>query len=266
MIRRYAVALAASAALVLSGCSDWVFNGGPLDDPSAEPESRESITILAAASLTTVLPEIEEAWAAEGIDYDLDISFAGSSTIVQQVNEGAPADVILLAGESSLSTLITPDGAPATSPVIFATNSLTLAVPANNPANITSLADLDLAITPNDSPTLVVCAQQVPCGEASEQMFAQAGFSPDIASFEPDVRATLAKASSGEADAAVVYRTDIAAATSDVTAIDIPDDINVTNRYPALAISDNPQAPALIDDLLGDTAQQVLTEAGFGAP
>ncbi|MBW8172508.1 molybdate ABC transporter substrate-binding protein [Ornithinimicrobium sp. Arc0846-15] len=253
MIRRYAVVLAASAALAVSACS-----------ASTSAQGDEPIAVLAAASLTTVLPDIEKAWGAEGTGYDLVISFAGSSTIVQQINEGAPADVILLAGEESLAGLV--DGPTVGDPTIFTTNSLALAVPASNPAGITSIDDLNPADSAGEGPTLVVCAEQVPCGSASAQMFEQAGFAPEIASFEPDVRSALAKTISGEADAAIVYRTDVTAASDDVRAIDLPDEVNVTNRYPALSVSDSETAMRFIDDLQGETAQNVLTDAGFGAP
>lgn len=253
MIRRYAVVLAASATLAVSSCS-----------ASVSTQGNEPITVLAAASLTTVLPDIEAAWEAEGSGYDLQVSYAGSSTIVQQINEGAPADVILLAGEEPLTGLT---AHPSISdPTIFTTNSLALAVPASNPADITGIEDLNPASINGEAPALVVCAEQVPCGSASAQMFERAGFSPEIASLEPDVRAALAKTASGEADAAIVYRTDVLAAGDDVSAIDIPDEVNVTNRYPAVRISDSVTGMEFIDDLQGETAQRAFTDAGFGTP
>lgn len=244
------LAALASGALVLAGC--------------AGSTQANTITVLAAASLTDVLPEIESALAQEGVDYDLEISYAGSSTIVQQINEGAPADVVLLAGQSSLAAL---NEILATSePQIFATNQLAIAVPADGTSAISELDALNPGRSAQEPVTLVVCAEQVPCGAGTTELFANAGFAPTIASYEPDVRAVLAKTASGEADAGIVYATDIAAAQDEVVGIDIPDDLNVTNRYPAFTVSDDEAGATFIADLISPTAQSVLKDAGFGSP
>lgn len=217
-----------------------------------------TVTVLAAASLTDVMTEVEQQVEQTEPDVDLQLSYAGSSTIVQQVNEGADADVILLAGESSLSAL-SPE-LSAGDPVVFASNTLTVVVPRSNPAEVTGLDDLAAP-----GLRLVLCAEQVPCGAAATTMFERAGIAPSVVSYEPDVRATLAKVASREADAGVVYVTDVDS-TADVTAISVPEGMNVVNRYPAVALGDDPGGPALVRSLRSDEVQGLLTRAGFGAP
>ncbi|MBA2696721.1 MAG: molybdate ABC transporter substrate-binding protein [Ornithinimicrobium sp.] len=221
-------------------------------------DDTRTVTVLAAASLTDVMTEVEEQVEETEPDLDLQLSYAGSSTIVQQVNEGADADVVLLAGGSSLSAL-SPD-LPAGDPVVFASNTLTVVVPQSNPAGVTGLDDLDAP-----GLRLVLCAEQVPCGAAAATMFERAGIAPSVVSYEPDVRATLAKVASREADAGVVYVTDVDP-TAGVTAIPVPDDLNVVNRYPAVALGDAPAGPAFVRSLRSDEVQALLTRAGFGAP
>lgn len=217
------------------------------------------MTIVAAASLTDVMSQVESQLERDDPGLDLQTSFAGSSQIVQQVNEGVDADVLLLAGETALNGLDAE--AQVAEPVFFATNTLTIAVAPGNPAGVTGVADLA-----GDDVLVVLCAEQVPCGAAAATMFARAGVAPGVDSYEPDVRAVLSKIASGEADAGVVYVTDVSAASAPVESIDIPDDVNVVNRYPALVVGDSEAGAAVVADLQTPQVQALLAQAGFGVP
>ncbi len=217
-----------------------------------------TLTVLAAASLSTVLPEVETLLEAADPSTDLEISYAGSSTIVQQVDAGADVDAVVLAAEGLVDridpALVSRD------PVLVAANSLTVVTPADNPAGITELADLG-----RPDITLVLCAEQVPCGAAAAEMFRLAEITPTVASFEPDVTSTLRRVTEDEADAAVVYVTDARDAGS-VATLQVPDDVNVTTRYPALALGDGAGGEAFVQALVSAQVQQVFAEAGFAPP
>lgn len=214
-----------------------------------------SLTVLAAASLSQVLPQIESMVESEH-GLDVEIGYAASSTIVQQVNEGAPADLIVLAGEQPLERLRT-----RSDPVVVATNTLTIAVPRGNPAGVAGVGDLD-----REGLTLVVCAEPVPCGAAAAEVFEQAGLTPRVASYEPDARATLAKVISGEADAGLVYVTDVIGADGAAEGVALPAWIDVVNRYPAVRLTDAPGAEDFLAELTSDRGRAVLADAGFGTP
>lgn len=250
-------AAAASLSLALTACSAGA-TGVDADDADDAAE-QQTLTVLAAASLTDVLQQVAADVEADRPGAEVELSFAGSSTIVQQVNEGAPADVIALAGQQSLKPL--DDGLADGEPVVFATNSLELVVPADNPAGISSPEDLA-----SDGIRLVVCEEQVPCGSATASLLDRLGIDPPVASYEHDVRATLTKVALGEADVGVVYRTDVAAAGDAVKGVEIPAADNVVSSYPVLALSDSGLATAFVDELTSERGRQHLADAGFGAP
>lgn len=241
-----------AATLTLAACGA----GGTGGDVTAE---EQTLTVLAAASLTDVFELIADDLQADHPGLTVEASFAASSTIVAQVNEGAPADVIALAGTVSLEPLAQEHRHGEVRE--FTTNSLQLAVPPDNPAGITGVEDLT-----GDGIRLVVCEEQVPCGTATATLFEGLGITPTIASLEHDVRSALAKVELGEADVGIVYRTDVADAGDRVLGVDIPDEANVINTYPVLAVSDAPLARAFIDEVLSERGQRHLAEAGFVAP
>ncbi|WP_299519145.1 molybdate ABC transporter substrate-binding protein [uncultured Serinicoccus sp.] len=247
------VGLLAAASLTLTACT----RDAAQPDNADEPQDGLTLTVLAASSLTDVLEPVVDSFEGDHPGLTVRAGFSASSTIVQQVNEGAPADVVALAGEASLEPL--EDGRRSGPVTLFATNQLEIAVPVDNPAGVDDLDDLAA-----DGLTLVVCAEQVPCGQATERLFAQEGLQPDVASYESDVRATLTKVELGEADAGLVYRTDVEAAADRVAGVEIPEDRNVVNRYPAVAVSDRELAQDFVDHLLSEHVQARLVEAGFG--
>lgn len=247
MSRGARLALPLLAVLALTGCG-----GGPADRGT-------TVTVLAAASLTEVMEQIAADVEADHPGVSVETSFAASSTIVQQVNEGAPADVVVLAGEQSLAPLDQQHRVG--TPQILTTNTLELAVPPDDPAGIDGLADLT-----GEGLRLVVCAPEVPCGSAAATLLGRLADPPEVVSYEPDVRAVLSKVALGEADVGIVYRTDVAGADGTVRGVAVPAADNVVNRYPILAVSDAPLAQAFVDEAMSPRGQQHLADAGFVAP
>ncbi|MET0458401.1 MAG: molybdate ABC transporter substrate-binding protein, partial [Ilumatobacteraceae bacterium] len=237
-------------------------------DPAAETTAADvevagDITVFAAASLTGSFTEIGAAFTVEHPDANVVFNFAGSSDLVAQINEGAPADVFASADQNNMTTLTDAAG-NAGDPVVFARNSLEIAVEPGNPNGITGVADLA-----NPDLVIVTTAPEVPIGKYTQEVFTNAGVTVTPASFEADVKAVLNKVVLGEADAGVVYSTDVEAAGDAVTGVEIPADINVTPEYPIVATAAAPNAPgaaAFTEFVLGEAGQKILQSYGFSAP
>jgi molybdate transport system substrate-binding protein len=248
------------ALLTPAGCAD------PAADRSAGADGTSGtgpLTVLAAASLT-------EAFTAIGRDFEtahpgvrVTFSFAGSSTLAAQINQGAPADVFASAAPANMATVTAADNG-AGSPTIFARNQLVIAVPAGNPAAVTGLADLT-----RPGMKVALCAEQVPCGAAARTALDAAGLTLTPVTLERDVRAALAKVKLGEVDAALVYRTDARAAAGQVDAVEFPESARATNDYPIIVLrgsANEPVARAFVAHVLGESGQRLLTSAGFQVP
>ncbi len=219
--------------------------------------------MFAAASLTSTFTELGRTFEAGHPGVDVTFSFAGSSDLVTQLQAGAPADVFAAADTTNMAKA-TGDDLVAGEPVVFASNTLTIAVPPGNPARVRSFADLARPGT-----TVVVCAPQVPCGAATEKVETAAGVSLEPVSEESSVTDVLNKVVSGEADAGVVYLTDAKGSGGKVTAVDFPEAQQAVNSYPiaTLAASRQPDlARQFVDLVTGPQGRQVLGAAGFGAP
>ncbi|MCU1416064.1 MAG: putative substrate-binding transport protein [Schumannella sp.] len=253
------VAAAGAAALLLAGCSA----ASPASTPTRAPASLTgTVTVFAAASLTTTFDLLAAKFekAHPGVDVVLD--YGGSSGLATQILQGAPADVFAAASESSIAALT--DSGDVAHPVIFTTNTLEIAVPPGNPAGIRGLADLA-----DPSRTIALCDPAVPCGAAAETLMHQAGYQPAPDTLEQDVRSVLTKVELGEADAGLVYVTDVIAAGDDVDGVAIPEAGDVVSRYPIAALTHAPNpdaAKAWVDFVLSDVGQGVLAAAGFVAP
>ena len=224
----------------------------------------ETVNVFAASSLTDAFAGIESAYETEHPETDVVINFAGSSALAAQIREGAPADVFASADRATLETAIAAgdvDGPPQ----VFATNTLVIAVELDNPKGIEDLSDL------GDPDLIVVLADPaVPAGKYAAQVLAKAGVSLVPASLEQNVRAVLSKVALGEADAGIVYRTDLASEPN-AQAVDIPGDQNVIAEYVIgpVAVADelsNADAQQLIDFVLGPSGRSILEEAGFRLP
>lgn len=245
-----------TATLVAAGCGDD-------DDGASASDVAGTITVFAAASLTEAFTAIGDGFAAEFPDAEVSFNFASSSDLVTQINEGAPADVYASADQSNMAKLVDA-GSNAGDPEVFAHNSLAIIVEPGNPEAIDGLADLA-------DPDLVVvtCDPEVPIGRYTAEVLANAGVAVEPDSFEEDVKAVVNKVVLGEADAGVVYTTDVAAAGEDAARVEIPADVNVTAEYPLAVTADAPNpttAAAFVDFVVGDGGQEFLRDFGFSSP
>ena len=219
--------------------------------------------VFAAASLTDAFGELGEAFMVTNPGTDITFNFAASSALAAQITEGAPADVFASADLSSMAQL-TDAGGNATDPVVFTTNRAAIIVGAGNPMDITDIADLA-----NEELIVIACAPDVPCGRYAQQILDNAGVAAILKSLEENVRAVVTKVTLGEADAGIVYATDVIGATDRADGIKIPDDVNVVAEYPIAVtnVTRNPEvARAFIDFVLSDTGQQILASYGFESP
>jgi molybdate transport system substrate-binding protein len=253
-------ALLAVTVLALTGCTDSASGGG--QDRAGDGLSG-TLTVFAAASLTDVFGELGERLTADNPNLELRFNFAASSALATQLVQGAPADVFASANQAQM-TVVTDEDLQAAEPEVFTRNVLQIAVAAGNPTGVTGLADFE-----REELALAVCAPDVPCGAAAEQVFEAAGVGAVPDTLEEDVRAALTKVELGEVDAALVYASDVASAGDAVEGIDFPEAEDAVNDYPicALAAAPNPEAAqAFVDLVLSDQGQQILADAGFLAP
>ena len=218
------------------------------------------VTVLAAASLQKAFEEIEKTVEKDNPGLDVTFDFQGSQDLVASLAGGDSADVLATANNSTMKTAA--DQKLVGNQTEFATNVLTLIVPKGNPKRITGL-DSSL-----DGANLVICAPEVPCGEATKKLAQAQGITLNPVSEEQKVTDVRGKVESGEADAGIVYTTDAAAAKDKADKIDIPDS-GVVNHYP-IAQTAKPENPAgaqvFIDAVTGKTGQEILAKYGFGKP
>ena len=218
------------------------------------------VTVLAAASLQKAFEEIEKTVEKDNPGLDVTFDFQGSQDLVASLAGGDSADVLATANNSTMKTAA--DQKLVGNQTEFATNVLTLIVPKGNPKKITGL-DSSL-----DGANLVICAPEVPCGEATKKLAEAQGITLNPVSEEQKVTDVRGKVESGEADAGIVYTTDAAAAKDKADKIDIPDG-GVVNHYPIAptAKPENPAgAQAFIDAVTGKAGQELLAKHGFGKP
>lgn len=241
--------LAASLTLILTA---------PIAGCGADDDS-ERLLVLAASSLTESFTALATTYEADNPGTRITLSFAGSPTLISQVRNGAPGDVLATADEASLTLLEDQLLAPG---VVFARNRLAIVTQPGNPNSIAALADLA-----DPSLTVVLGGQSVPVGAASEQALIEADVEVSPASREPNVKAVLSKVRLGEADAGIVYVTDALAAGADVFTVPLRP---VRNSYP-IAVLAQAEQPGLGQDflafVLSQRGQDVLAGFGFvGAP
>lgn len=252
-MRRHAaigtLAGAAACALALGAC-------GTHGDGAAST----TVDVYAAASLSEVFTSLARQYEVAHPGVEVRLTFAGSSELAAQINEGAPADVFASANEAQMEAVSSHvDGAAA----LFASNTLTIAVPTGNPGGVTDFASL---ATPGLA--LVMCAPQVPCGAAALKIEGSLGVTLSPKSELTNVTDVLGAVSSGEADAGLVYVTDIARAPG-VEGIPFVGSEAAVTRYP-IAVLTSPHsrddARGFVDLVLGAKGRAALTGAGFGAP
>lgn len=241
-----ALSLAAGALLVLTSCAKT---------------KHEPITVLAASSLTQPFTELGRLFH-DKTSTEVRFSFAASSTLARQIADGETADVFASAAEKDMQGLV--DKHLVATPEDFASNTLEIAVPKDNPKHVVSLADLGAAGT-----TVVLCASTVPCGRLADAVLGRAKVTVHGASREDNVKAVLSKISLGEADAGIVYVSDITSAPASVRGIPIPSAANAVTTYPIAVVSESRQSSEARDFasfVLSATGRSTLQRYGFNVP
>ena len=222
-------------------------------------DDQKELTVFGAASLTEAFTSLAGAFEKDHADVDVKLSFGSSADLATQVNEGSPADVLATADDKSMG-VAADAGNIEGDPTQFATNTLVVVTPPDNPAGITSVEDLADA-------DYVVCDPSVPCGAAAATILDNAGVTAQPKSLEEDVKAVLTKVTTGEADAGIVYVTDAQTAGSDVSTVDIPAEVDVVNPYFIGVVADSDEADLAqewVDLVMSQAGQGVLSDAGFG--
>jgi molybdate transport system substrate-binding protein len=229
---------------------------------SCRDGSGSTLTVLAASSLTEAFTRLGADFEREHPDVDVEFSFAASSELAAQIQEGAPGDVF--ASADVLDMRKVRDSKDVTgAPTVFARNRLEIAVEEGNPKGIEGLDDLD-----QDGLLVILCAEEVPCGRLADEVLSNAGVTITPASRAENVRATLAPVELGEADAAIVYVTDVQG-SNEVNGVAIPPDENVIATYPIGVVSDSDErdtADAFVRFVTSGVGQKVLARFGFLAP
>ena len=244
--------LAAGLTLSLAGCLAACGGG---DNGGSDGRT---ITVLAASSLTDSFTDLAHEFEKEHPGVTVRLAFDSSATLAQQALDGAPADVLATADTTTMQTAA---DAVADGPTDFATNTMVLVVPRDNPAGIGQFSDIA-----NQGVSFIACVQTAPCGKVAAALLDDNAITTQPVSLEVDVRSVLAKVTSDEADAGFVYATDAVAAGDQVTSFDIPHAGEEITTYPiaTLTQSKNPGlAKQFMDLVLGSAGQRVLADAGF---
>lgn len=221
-------------------------------------ESRDEILVSAASSLTDVFGEIGDMFEAEHPGADVVFNFAASSTLREQILQGAPVDVFASADIANMERA-TDDHYE-----LFASNRARIAVPTGNPAGVTGLADFG-----RDDLLLGLCAAGAPCGDLAREVLSSAGITPVIDTVEPNVRSLVTKVAAAELDAAIVYATDVTGSDSEVEGLDIESEHSPVAFYPIAVVTDGPNpegAAAFVEFVLSPAGREILAEYGFGSP
>ena len=230
--------------------------------PASSPGLSGTITVFAAASLTAAYTTIGTDFEKSHPGTMVKFTFSGSSTLVSQIQQGAIGDLFASADQPNMQKLIDAR-LTAEAPIVFARNSLEIVVGTGNPKHISSLADLA-----HSGLVVVLCAPAVPCGRYAVQALQKAGVTVKPASQEADVKAVLGKVELGEADAGIVYVTDVKAAGSGVQGVAVPPAQNVVADYPIVILKDSQNralARAFVSYVLTD-GRRILARYGFTSP
>ncbi len=230
--------------LVLAGCTT---------------DAKTELVVSAASSLTNAFGEIETVFEASHPGVDVILNLAGSSTLGQQILQGAPVDVFASADQQNMDDVASAQLLEGTSRV-FARNSLTIAVPNENPGDVSGLENFD-------DPNLLigVCAAGVPCGDLAREVLAKASVVPMIDTNESDVRALTSKLELGELDAGIVYISDLVG-SSGLEGLEIPEEFNVSTDYPVAVLSRSVHlnlGAEFVEFLLSPDGQEILARFGF---
>ncbi|WP_326797198.1 molybdate ABC transporter substrate-binding protein [Streptomyces sp. NBC_01808] len=265
---RIAGAAAAAALLALTACSDSGSDsesdsgsdsgkGGTSGEPSGE------VTVFAAASLTESFEKLGAQFEKDHPGTKVTFSFGGSDALAASITGGAPADVFASASPTTME-IVTDAGAAAGTPETFVRNQLEIATLPGNPDGVASLKDLT-----DSGLKVVLCDETVPCGSAAQKALEAGALKLTPVSYEEDVKSALNKVVLKEADAAVVYKTDVRAVGDKVEGVDFPESADAINDYPITLLKEAPNAAAaeaFVELVQSAEGQKVLTEAGFLKP
>lgn len=249
---RTSIPVLLAAAVVLTGCNSSAAS------KSATP--KRTVVVFAAASLKESFTAIAKQYEAKHAGVTVKLNFAGSDTLAASINAGAPVDVFAAASPKTLA-IVTDAKHGKGEPATFARNQLEIAVAPGNPKHVAGLTDTAKAGT-----KLVLCAATVPCGAAAQKAYAAAGVQPKPVSFELDVKSVLNKVELGEADAGLVYVSDVKTAGGKVDGIAFPESAKAIATYPIVGVDtgkDSADGKAFIAYVLSPAGQQVLTGNGF---
>ncbi len=259
-MRRFTVILAALVAVAAAGCSSSSSTSSTSSAGSSS--STGTITVFAAASLMGTFTQLGKQFEAAHKGDTVKFSFGPSDGLAAEITSGAPADVFASASTKTMGTVVT--AGDAANPQNFATNVMEVAVPPNNPANVTSVTDLA-----KKSVKVALCEPTVPCGVVAAEVFKNAGIAVKPVTLQADVKSVLTQVELGNVDAGMVYVTDVMAAGSKVKGVTIPAGDNASTHYPIATISSSKhksEAQAFMNYVLSPAGQQVLAAAGFGKP
>jgi molybdate transport system substrate-binding protein len=252
---------AAVAGLTVAACGS---SSSP--SPSTAPAGGKvsgKLVVFAAASLSGAFDKIAAQFKAANPGVTVTFNYAGSSSLSQSIKQGAPADVFASADTKNMKTVTDATLASGT-PKVFARNQGEIMVETGNPKNITAVKDLG-----NSALKVVVCAPEVPCGSLAQEIFQKTGVTVKPVSEETSVSGVVTKVTLGEADAGMVYVTDVRANAGKAEGVAIPSDQNATTDYPIVQLKDAPNAAAgaaFISYVLGPEGQKVLADFGFLSP
>ena len=245
------LALAVLVPLLLVGCGRGT-QGAPTG----------TVTVFAAASLSTAFPRLVERFEREHPGTDVTVSFGSSSALAQQILSGAPADVFASAAAGPMAQVV--DAGQAEAPRPFARNTAAIAVARQSANRVRRLQDLGAP-----GVKVALCQPEVPCGALAAQVLDRSGVAVTPVTRGLDVRAVLALVRSGEVDAGIVYATDVRSAGDDVRSVAVPPESSASTTYPVAAVRtarDPALARAFVDAVLSPAGQRVLAEEGFTAP
>jgi molybdate transport system substrate-binding protein len=258
---------AAAGLLVLlataAGCGTGSSSPSASGGSGASAATEQTLTVFAAASLKSTFTTLGQRFEADHVGTTVAFNFAGSADLVTQLQQGAPADVFASADSTNMAKA-TADQLVDGTPVTFASNTLEIAVPPDNPARVTSFADLA-----RPGVKVVVCAPAVPCGSAADTIETATGIALHPVSEETAVTDVLNKVQTGEADAGLVYVTDVRSAGAEVTGIAFPESRDAVNQYPIATLTGSKNkalAQQFTELVTGPEGQRVLAEAGFAKP
>ena len=220
---------------------------------SSTPQAgARTLTVFAASSLTSSLSAVGKAFESSHPGLHIRFSFAGSQTLVAQLKQGAPADVLATADTSSMAA------AGLTGARVFARNRLSIVTAPGNPKKVTTLSDLA-----RSGLRVVLAGPTVPVGKAARKALADAHVRVSPVSLEQDVKGVVTKVRLGEADAGIAYATDLRAAAGAVDGTELPE---ITSSYPVAVVKPGKDATAFADFLLSDSGQALLASFGFLPP